>query len=187
MKKNALAVLLAVVTVLLLPLSAFAAQPTDYPDKSDSLSFIKNISTTLLAFRNALNNPPTDAKAAAELLAADTVYTAYTLADGRESVGISFRCDTNNAAALLNPTILQEFGKLLVEEQKNYGSPGAVYMDKTHIVGEARLHIWGYWLTRLFGGANGIFTTYYEDFRVADLNVEENRIPFLLLMLAGLF
>ncbi|MDR3344059.1 MAG: hypothetical protein LBT21_00450 [Oscillospiraceae bacterium] len=187
MKKSAIAAVLAVLIVFLLPFGVLAAQPADYPDNSDSLFFIDNITATVSAFRSALNTPPADAKAAAEALAADAVYTVYTLADGRESVGISFRCDTPEAAALLNSAVLQEFGKILEREQKSYGSGSTVFMDKTHIIGEGRLHIWGYWFTRLLGGASGVFPSYYEDFRVADLNIDENRLPSIFMLAFGLF
>ncbi|MDR0883581.1 MAG: hypothetical protein LBN05_03115 [Oscillospiraceae bacterium] len=185
--KKTCSTLLALALVLTLTLSAFAAAPVDYPDGSDSASIVETFVGTLSALSTARKNPPADPQAAAAALAAQAQYTLYTLADGKKSVTIAFRADTPEAAALLDSATLQAFAHALAEAQKNYGDADTVYMTQTHIAGEARLHIAGYWFTRLLGGARGLLKANYEDFRVADLNVDEDRLPWWMFIAAGLF
>ncbi|MDR1806149.1 MAG: hypothetical protein LBQ80_05225 [Clostridium sp.] len=183
MKKMLSVLLLAALLLCVLPFAALA----DYPDHSDSLSFIDNMKTAVAAFKSGKATSPKQAAELARALADEVSYSCYTMEDGRESVLISFSCDTDAAAALLSPAVLREFAAIVAAEQEDYASSDAVLMGEARIIGEARLHIWGYWFTRFLGGASGLLKNYYEDFRIAELNYDENRLPLWFMLPFGLF
>ena len=66
--------------------------------------------------------------------------------------------------------------------------PKPVLMSYSHIVGELSLHYMGYRLTSALGGENlpGLLGKVYRSCAVADLNIDEGRMAFLIPILGQL-
>ena len=153
--------------------------------------------TTLLAILTALFQflplvGPGDARAAGRELASQAVYTVYTIPGGEtQSVLISVPLDEAQYLRLYAPAVLREFTQAALDMQKQSVPEGAevtfLLMNARHIAGETRLHLIGYIFTHLAGGERGPLAGYYERFRVIDLNVDEARVPPLLIELMGWF
>ncbi len=102
------------------------------------------------------------------------------LDDGTQTFYMAVDFQTAQALALSNPQVLRELcrqldekQKLMAEEDKN---EGYVLMDYTHLVGELEVHYIGYLLTGALGAENGPLSSFYNSCKVADLNIDENRL-----------
>ena len=114
----------------------------------------------------------------AEDIAADAAFIPVTLDDGRETVYI--RVGVESEPAIRNLSVCIKTGKLLYERQQaEYGDAGLALMSERHIVGELAMHVILYALFSGVGGAdeNSPVHDYYARAAVADLNIDEARIP----------
>ena len=135
---------------------------------------------------------PGNAQAAGQALAAQAAYTVYTIPGTEtQSVLISIPLDETQFLQLYSPPVLRAFTRAALEQQATRIPEGAevtfLLMNARHIAGEAQLHLAGYVFTHLSGGERGLFAGYHERFRVIDLNVDEARVPPLLIDLIGWF
>lgn len=134
---------------------------------------------------------PGNAQAAGQALAEQAVYSVYTVAEtGEPSVLITIPLEEQQYLQLYAPSVMRAFTAAALELQEEAIPEDAevtfLLMNARHIAGETRLHLIGYVFTALAGGEQGPFAGYYEQFRVISLNVDENRVPGLLIDLAGL-
>ena len=146
------------------------------------------IITALLQFLPFLG--PGDAQAVGQALAEQAIYTVYTIPGAEtRSVLISIPLDEEQFLQLYAPPVLRAFTKAALEEQASAIPEDArvafLLMDADHIAGETQMHLAGYVLTHLAGGEKGPFAGLYERFRVIDLNVDEARVPPLLIDTTG--
>lgn len=102
------------------------------------------------------------------------------LDDGTQTYYMAVDFRTAQALALSNPQVLRELCRQLDEKQKLMAEEGGnedyVLMDYTHLVGELEVHYIGYLLTGALGAENGPLSSFYNSCKVADLNIDENRL-----------
>lgn len=124
-------------------------------------------------------------------LAEQVTYTIYTVPDSQQqSVLITIPLEQEQYLQLYSPHVLRAFTAAALELQAAAIPEGTedvsfLLMDAAHIAGETRLHLIGYVFTHLVGGAQGPLAGYYDQFRVISLNVDEARVPHVLIELAG--
>ena len=115
--------------------------------------------------------------ASAEEIASGAVFTPVTLEDGRKTVYISISVEDNTE--LTKIPVCCEVSRQLAKAQTDYADESFTLMSERRIVGELALHAIVYVMTDSFGGANADspFHSYYESARIAELNIDESRIP----------
>jgi hypothetical protein len=130
-----------------------------------------------------------DAQLAGQALAQQATYVVYAIPGSEQrSVKINFPLEDAPYLQLYAPAVLRAFTHAALELQQSpvETEDGAeasaqaaplIFMDARHIAGETELHLAGYAITYLTGGAGGIFPELHERFRVVDLNIDENRFP----------
>lgn len=111
-----------------------------------------------------------------KMLAEEATYINKTLDGDVETVFISFDIEAGDFSNLMKLDVLKAFTKYAFEKQKDFASEEAKLLSKTQIAGEAFLHMLGYRLTKAFGGDSGPFATYYNQFKVVEINIDEARI-----------
>ena len=132
-----------------------------------------------------------DAEARGREIAEQAVYQVYTIPDtDNKSVLISVPLDEKQNLALYSIPVLRAFTRAALELQEEHIPEDAeevvfIFMDARHIAGETKLHLIGWVGTNLLCGEDGPFAGYHESFRVADLNVDEDRVPPELIRFVG--
>ncbi|MDR0531561.1 MAG: hypothetical protein LBG83_05810 [Oscillospiraceae bacterium] len=131
-----------------------------------------------------------NAAAAGRELAAQAAYHTYVIPGSENwSIAIAVPLDEEPFRQLYSPAVLRAFAREAQQLQKEpYPQPPGttyIYMDARHIAGETQLHLVGYVFTTLAGGEQGLLKEYHERFRVADLNVDEDRVPPWLIDFVG--
>ena len=113
----------------------------------------------------------------ADQIAADSTFTVTVTKDGVSTVYIAVPVE--DYPQLFNAGVFDETVARLAEAQGAYQADGMTLMTYEHIAGELALHAAVYALTYLVGGdqEGSPLHTYYDDARVADLNVDESRAP----------
>ncbi|MDR2687786.1 MAG: hypothetical protein LBB75_08525 [Oscillospiraceae bacterium] len=153
------------------------------------MSLILAILTALFQFMPLAG--PADAQAAGRELAEQAVYTIYTIpGGGTQSVLISIPLEDEQYLRLYSPPVLRAFTRSALALQQEKIPAGAedvafLLMNARHIAGETQLHLIGYVVTYLAGGAAGPLAGLHERFRVIDLNVDEDRVPPALIEFVG--
>lgn len=124
--------------------------------------------------------PAEEKNSLAQTIADEAKIYLVVLGDGRKTYYMAVDFRTKEALALANPSVLRETCRILDENQqamRENGQDSLELMDYTHIVGELKLHFLGYLVTDALGGENSPFAGLYNSFKVADLNVDESRVP----------
>ncbi|MCL2164920.1 MAG: hypothetical protein FWH55_11145 [Oscillospiraceae bacterium] len=153
------------------------------------MQLIVAIITALLQFMPIVGSA--NAQATGQALAEQAIYRIYTIPDSdNKSVLISIPLDEAEYLQLYSPPVLRAFTRAALELQQDKLPADAenvtfVLMDGKHIAGEAELHLIGYVFTYLAGGDRGLLSDLHERFRVIDLNVDEARVPPLLIDFVG--
>ena len=80
---------------------------------------------------------------------------------------------------LFNAGVFDETVQKLSEAQAAEQTDGMTLMSYEHIAGELALHAAAYAVTYMLGGDQdgSMFHSFYESARIADLNVDESRLP----------
>ena len=108
------------------------------------------------------------------------------LRDGRYTYYMAVDLRTDDAAYLRNPDVMRSTSHKLYKRSetmaKRNKAKSPVLMDYTHIVGEMELHYIVYRVTDDLGGASlkGVPGKLYRSASVAELNIDENRMPVLI-------
>ncbi|MCL2531755.1 MAG: hypothetical protein FWE40_06330 [Oscillospiraceae bacterium] len=112
-------------------------------------------------------------------LARETTYIAATLPCGHATVFMAVDFGDPRFIQLYSPAVLRAFSREAEQLQREFLPYGEPYwiMCARHIAGETKLHLWGYTFTTVLGGECGPLASYHLRLRVADLNVDEDRIP----------
>ena len=120
-------------------------------------------------------------------LAHEVVYIATVLPCGHATVLVAIDMDQQQFMQLYSPAVLRAFSRQVEQLQREFLSDDEPYwlMCARHIAGETKLHLLGYAATSLLGGERGLLPSLHERFRVIDLNVDEDRVPWWLLRGAG--
>jgi hypothetical protein len=153
------------------------------------MQLIIAIITALLQFMPIIG--PANAQATGKALAEQAIYRVYTIPDSDDkSIIISIPLDETEYLQLYSPSVLRAFTRAALKVQqdklpKDIENVTFVLMDARHIAGEAELHLIGYFFTYLSGGDQGLLSDLHERFRVIDLNVDEARVPPLLIDFFG--
>ena len=115
--------------------------------------------------------------AEASEIAAGAVYTPVILDDDTKTVFISLSIEDN--IELTKIPVCCEVSRILYSTQADYADETYTLMSLKHITGELALHAIVYVMTDSLGGEqdNNPFHSYYEQARIADLNIDESRIP----------
>lgn len=113
----------------------------------------------------------------ADQIAAGAVYTPVVLEDETKTVYISISVEDNTDLSKI--PVCCEVSKILFATQSDYADETYSLMSLKHITGELALHAIVYVMTDSLGGEqeNNPFHNYYEESRIADLNINESRIP----------
>ena len=113
----------------------------------------------------------------ADQIAADSTFTVTVTKDGVSTVYIAVPVE--DYPQLFNAGVFDETVKKLAETQETYKTDGMTLMSYEHIAGELALHAAVYAVTYLLGADQdgSTFHAYYDDARVADLNLDESRAP----------
>ena len=121
----------------------------------------------------------------ADQIAEASTFTVTVTKDGVSTVYIAVPVE--DYPQLFNAGVFNETAQKLAEAQGAYQEDGMTLMSYEHIAGELALHAAVYAVTYLVGADQdgSLFHSYYEDARIADLNVDENRAPSGLLELIG--
>jgi len=116
-------------------------------------------------------------------LAHEVVYIAAELPCGNATVLVAIDMDEPQFMQLYSPAVLRAFSREVEQLQRDFLPAGEPYllMCARHIAGETKLHLIGYAATTLLGGERGLLPGLHERFRVIDLNVDEDRVPWWLL------
>lgn len=108
------------------------------------------------------------------------------LRDGRKTYYMAVDFQNDESVCLSNIFVLRATSRKLLERsqslQKSTKTDYVALMDYTHIVGELGLHYAGYRVTNAMGGEilRGPIGKAYNSFKVADLNIDEQRMPLLI-------
>ena len=122
-----------------------------------------------------------------QAIADNTSVYLVVLSDGSKTYYMAVDFRTKESLSLCNPRVLREVCEKLDEKQRELADDGEFeLMDYTHIVGELQLHFLGYLVTDALGGEAGPFAGLYNSFKVADLNVDESRVPPRIIRIFGL-
>ena len=121
----------------------------------------------------------------ADQIAEASTFTVTVTKDGVSTVYIAVPVE--DYPQLFNAGVFNETAQKLAEAQGAYQDDGMTMMSYEHIAGELALHAAVYAVTYLVGADQdgSLFHSYYEQARVADLNVDESRAPSGLLELIG--
>ena len=113
----------------------------------------------------------------ADQIAADTTFTVTVTQDGVSTVYIAVPVE--RYPQLFNAGVFDETVQKLADGQEATGTDGMTLMSYEHIAGELALHAAAYAVTYMLGGDQdgSAFHSFYESARVADLNVDESRLP----------
>ena len=113
----------------------------------------------------------------ADRIAADSTFTVTVTQDGVSTVYIAVPVECY--PQLFNAGVFDETVQKLAETQAAEQTDGMTLMSYEHIAGELALHAAAYAVTYMLGGDQdgSAFHSFYESARVADLNVDENRVP----------
>jgi len=153
------------------------------------MQLIIAIITALLQFMPIIG--PANARATGQALAEQAIYRIYTIPGSDDkSVLISIPLDETEYLQLYSPSVLRAFTRAALEVQngklpEDTDNVTFVLMNARHIAGEAELHLVGYVVTYLSGGDRGLLSALHERFRVIDLNVDEARVPPMLIEFVG--
>ncbi len=146
--------------------------------------FVKLIQTYFFINLDDIPETSTDIIEAAD-------YTYVLLEDGRETVFIAVNLEEH--PELLNRDLLMEATEKLYEEQKVLypNLPEENLMSYEHIAGELALHAILYAVSneylKISGETEGTIYNLWERARIADLNINENRIPSEIIEIAGTY
>ncbi len=113
-----------------------------------------------------------------EDIAADARMIPVTLDDGRDTIYIRIAIEGEPEILKLSTCI--KVARLLYERQQaEYGDSDLALMSERHILGELTMHMIAYCLFKSLGGAEegSPFHENYERSVVADLNIDEDRVP----------
>ena len=121
----------------------------------------------------------------ADKIAEASTFTVTVTKDGVSTVYIAVPVE--DYPQLFNAGVFDETVAKLVEAQGAYQADGMTLMTYEHIAGELALHAAVYAVTYLVGADQdgSLFHSYYESARIADLNVDENRLPSGILSFFG--
>ena len=153
------------------------------------MQLILAIVSALLQFLPVVG--PANAQATGRALAEQAVYQIYTIPGSeKKSVLISIPLEETAYLQLYSPAVLRAFTRAALNLQRDKlpadtDNVTFVLMNARHIAGETELHLVGYAVTSLAGGARGPLAGLHERFRVIDLNVDEARVPPKLIALVG--
>lgn len=113
----------------------------------------------------------------ADRIAGASTFTVTVTKDGVSTVYIAVPVE--DYPQLFNAGVFDETVAKLAEAQEAYQADGMTLMTYEHIAGELALHAAIYAVTYLVGADKdgSLFHSYYENARVADLNVDESRAP----------
>ena len=113
----------------------------------------------------------------ADQIATDSTFTVTVTQDGVSTVYIAVPVE--DYPQLFNAGVFDETVRKLADAQKTYQADGMTLMSYEHIAGELALHAAVYAVTYLLGGDKdgSPVHSYYENARVANLNVDESRMP----------
>ena len=126
-----------------------------------------------------------DLAGCADQIAADSTFTVTVTKDGVSTVYIAVPVE--DYPQLFNAGVFDETVARLAEAQGAYQTDGMTLMSYEHIAGELALHAAVYALTYMVGADQdgSPLHTYYDDARVADLNVDESRAPSAVIAFFG--
>ena len=121
----------------------------------------------------------------ADQIAADSTFTVTVTKDGVSTVYIAVPVE--NYPQLFNAGVFDDTVARLAEGQTAYAADGMTLMTYEHIAGELALHAAVYAVTYLVGADQdgSPLHTYYDNARIADLNVDESRAPSSFLEFIG--
>lgn len=121
----------------------------------------------------------------AEQIADASAFTVTVTKDGVSTVYIAVPIESY--PQLFNAGVFDETVKKLAEKQQEYQTEDMTLMSYEHIAGELALHAAIYAATYLLGGdrEDSTFHSYYDSAKVADLNVDEERVSSGLLDFIG--
>jgi len=169
---------------LCLPLScavpAFGMQAESTPDITADAGFFAPLfdaANGILRLLHAMLLPAGEAAALGTQLAKEAEYTLRILENGSVTVDIALYIADDPAFFCVNPNVSRAFAQQAVIEQQKYAPPDAAMMDEAHIAGELRFHALGYLGILFLGGRHGLFASPFESFSLANLNIDENRVP----------
>lgn len=113
----------------------------------------------------------------ADQIAADSTFTVTVTQDGVSTVYIAVPVE--RYPQLFNAGVFDETVQKLAETQAAEQTDGMTLMSYEHIAGELALHAAVYAVTYMMGGDRdgSVFHSFYESARIADLNVDESRLP----------
>lgn len=113
----------------------------------------------------------------ADQIAADSTFTVTVTQDGVSTVYIAVPVE--RYPQLFNAGVFDETVQKLAETQAAEQTDGMTLMSYEHIAGELALHAAAYAVTYMLGGDRdgSVFHSFYESARIADLNVDESRLP----------
>ena len=126
-----------------------------------------------------------DLAGCADQIAEASAFTVTVTKDGVSTVYIAV--PVQDYPQLFNAGVFDETVARLAEAQGAYQAEGMTLMTYEHIAGELALHAAIYALTYMVGAdrEDSPLHTYYDDARVADLNVDENRAPSAFISFIG--
>lgn len=131
---------------------------------------------------------PEAEKTVAEKIADGCVYTVTVTDGGVKTVYIAVDLAAN--PELFNLGVMQDAVKEMYENTKEItgGEEGYTLMDYYDIAGELALHMIVYSvLDPVSASLTGTFKGYYDSAKVADLNIDETRVPRFFITLIGRF
>lgn len=113
----------------------------------------------------------------ADQIAADSTFTVTVTQDGVSTVYIAVPVESY--PQLFNAGVFDETVQKLAETQAAEQTDGMTLMSYEHIAGELALHAAAYAVTYMLGGDQdgSVFHSFYDSARIADLNVDESRLP----------
>ena len=113
----------------------------------------------------------------ADQIAAESTFTVTVTKDGVSTVYIAVPLE--RYPQLFNAGVFDETVRRLAETQSAQQADGMTLMSYEHIAGELAMHAAVYAVTYMLGGDQdgSVFHSFYEAARVADLNMDESRLP----------
>jgi hypothetical protein len=136
-----------------------------------------------------------DAAATGRALAERADYYVYTIPEtNATSVRIAVPLTDESFLALASQPVLKAFTKRALELQSTHlptdplteaeAKPVSLLTPR-HLAGELALHVLGYTLTGLAGAEKGFFADAYRRFQYAEMNIDEDRVPVILIDFVG--